>query len=110
MARVLVVEDDAQQLGMRCMVLRAAGHEVTAAQSPAAAIDSFRDHRPDIVVMDLRLPRISDGEDLLRGLGPDARVLVLTGAALQTPPLGAARVLKKPCSSQVLLRAIAEMA
>jgi len=55
MARVLVVEDDAQQLGMRCMVLRAAGHEVTAAQSPAAAIDSFRDHRPDIVVMDLRL-------------------------------------------------------
>lgn len=110
MARVLVVDDDAQQLGVRCMLLESAGHEVSGAQSAEAALDAFRRRPPEVVVMDLRLPEVSDGEGLLRDLGPDARVLVLTGLRLNAPPAGAARVLRKPCSSQTLLRAVAELA
>jgi FixJ family two-component response regulator len=110
MARVLVVDDDAQQLGLRCMLLETAGHEVAAAQSAAAALDSYRERRPHVVVMDLRLPRVADGVGLLSDLGADARVVVLTGMGLESLPAGAARLLKKPCSSQALLRAIAELA
>ena len=110
MARVLVVEDDAAQLDLRCMVLKKAGHEVARADSAASARKSFREWRPQVVIMDLKLPRLADGVDLARELGGDARVLVLTGARLDDPPEGAARLLKKPCSSGVLLRTIAELA
>lgn len=111
MRRVLVVDDDAAQLNVRCLVLRNAGYEVASAPSPADAMASYRTSRPDVVVMDLKLPRIEDGIGLLHDLGPDARVVVLTGA--KVPPNAVsdgARVLKKPCSCESLLRVIAELA
>jgi CheY-like chemotaxis protein len=111
MGRLLVVDDDSEQLDVRCLVLRNAGHDVASALSAAAALESFETRRPDLVIMDLRLPRVEDGMRLLRELGAEARVVVLTGSRLQDGSVpGAARVLKKPCSSKTLLRAIAELA
>jgi two-component system NarL family response regulator len=45
-----------------------------------AAIEQYRQHRPDIVLMDLRLPGIGGVEAIrrIRGEFPDARVIVLT--------------------------------
>ncbi len=110
MARLLVVDDDAEQLGLRCLVLRNAGHDVVPAQSRTAALASFQAHRPDLVVMDLRLPRTEDGLELLQDLGAEARVVVLSGAGVEGAVDGAARVLKKPCSLRTLLRVVSELA
>jgi DNA-binding NarL/FixJ family response regulator len=50
------------------------------AATGAEAIQQFRQHRPDVTLMDLRLPDISGIDALIaiRGENPDARVVMLT--------------------------------
>jgi DNA-binding NarL/FixJ family response regulator len=53
---------------------------VAQAANAVEAIDEFRNHRPDITLMDLRLPG-SNGTDILiaiRGEFPQARIIMLT--------------------------------
>ncbi|HTP87625.1 MAG TPA: response regulator [Bryobacteraceae bacterium] len=104
MATVLVVDDDADQLDLRAMALRGAGHTVLEAAdvASAAACDTA-----DLVVMDLRLPTIADGLRLIASLGSRAPIIVLTGGAAENLPV--ARVLRKPCRSRLLLDTIAEV-
>ena len=110
MARLLLVEDDAELLELQSLILRRAGHEVLSTQSAEAALKCFQARRPDVVIMDYRIPRPEDGAGLIRDLGPGVRVIVLSGASLKDTVEGAARVLRKPCSPRVLLQAIAELA
>lgn len=107
MARVLLVEDDPGQLEVREMLFQAAGHEVRTAATPEQARMIARDWQPGFVVTDLRLPAVEDGLSLIEELGSTVKVIVLTGARLDRPPTGAHRMLRKPCSSKVLLKAIA---
>lgn len=53
---------------------------VATASSGREGIDSFRQHRPDVALMDLRLPDLSGIDALIaiRTEFPDARVLMLT--------------------------------
>ena len=52
------------------------------AANGAEAISEFRRHRPDITLMDLRLPGINGTDTLIaiRGEYPDARIIMLTTA------------------------------
>src|SRR5215469_18629313 len=59
---------------------------VAQAGNGAVALEEFRRHRPDITLMDLRLPG-SSGTDALvaiRGEFPDARVIMLTSSGSET--------------------------
>jgi len=86
---------------------------VAEADNGALAIKLFREHRPDVVLMDGRLPGLSGVETLaaLRREFPDARVLMLSidegeedvYRALQA---GAAGYLPKATQLQELLKAI----
>jgi len=86
---------------------------VAEADNGALAIKLFREHRPDVVLMDGRLPGLSGVETLaaLRREFPDARVLMLSidegeedvYRALQA---GAAGYLPKATQLQELLQAI----
>jgi DNA-binding NarL/FixJ family response regulator len=53
---------------------------VSRAASGTEAIQEFREHRPDVTLMDLRLPDLSgiDAMIAIRGEFPDARVVMLT--------------------------------
>jgi DNA-binding NarL/FixJ family response regulator len=53
---------------------------VAEASSGREAVQGFRDHRPDITLMDLRLPDISgiDAMVAIRAEFPDARIIMLT--------------------------------
>src|ERR1700733_7150940 len=53
---------------------------VSQAASGAEAIQQYRQYRPDVTLMDLRLPDLSgiDAMIAIRGEFPDARVIVLT--------------------------------
>src|SRR5277367_3777233 len=44
------------------------------------ALEQFRNHRPDITLMDLQMPEVSgiDAISAIRGEFPDARIIVLT--------------------------------
>ena len=53
---------------------------VAEASNGREAIQQFRAHRPDIVLMDLQMPEMSglDAVSAIRGEFPDARIIVLT--------------------------------
>src|SRR5579871_1221290 len=79
--RVLIVEDDAA-LGLFLQKgLKLEGHEVAWVGDGIAALEQVEALQPDLMVLDLSLPR-KDGTEVLeemRGKYDDMAVLVLTG-------------------------------
>jgi DNA-binding response OmpR family regulator len=78
--RLLIAEDD-QALGLfLTRGLEADGHRVRVAHDGAAAVEAFRQDKPDLTILDLNLP-VKDGEQVLeeiRAIDSDLPVLVLT--------------------------------
>ncbi|BCJ66562.1 two-component system response regulator PhoP [Polymorphospora rubra] len=64
-ARLLVVEDDPNILELLSASLRFAGFDVATATSGSAAVAAAKDHRPDLVVLDVMLPDL-DGFEVIR--------------------------------------------
>jgi CheY-like chemotaxis protein len=60
MARVLVVEDQAENLDLMVYLLTAFGHEALVARNGAEGMSVVTRERPDLVVMDLQMP-VLDG-------------------------------------------------
>ena len=119
MARVLVADDNADTRDALALILRAAGHDVAGAGDGDEAIDRYRAHPPDILILDLLMPK-RDGFETLRILKsefPELRALVISGAwrvggrdALGSArELGAAVALLKPAEPKVVLRAVDEL-
>jgi two-component system OmpR family response regulator len=79
-ASVLVVDDEPNILELLSAALRLSGFAVTAADSGATAVASAREHRPDIVILDVMLPDFDGFEvaRMLRGLYERLPVLFLT--------------------------------
>lgn len=117
MPTVLLVEDDPSQLETRRLLLERAGYEVTCAATVEEASASLKTQHPDSVVMDLRLPKVSDGRRLIRQVrkaSPDIRIVVLSGYPEdleQAPEKGiVAEVLRKPLRSQRLIDTLRRLA
>jgi CheY-like chemotaxis protein len=110
---VLLVDDDAQQLAIRKLLLEAAGHQVAAAESAPEATRLLAELRPDLLLMDLRLPKLKDGLSLIRSVGERclaAKIIVLSGWTEDLCDLPeeqlVSRVLGKPIRHEHLLEAI----
>ena len=80
--RVLSVDDHPLlRAGITAIVNDAPDMQVVAqAATGQDAVEGFRAHRPDVTLMDLRLPDISgiDAMIAIRASAPDARVIILT--------------------------------
>jgi two-component system NarL family response regulator len=80
--RILVVEDHhVVRQGLVALLKTVPDVEVVAeAGDGQRAVELFREHRPDITIMDLRLPKMSGVEAItaVRREFPSARVIVLT--------------------------------
>jgi two-component system, response regulator PdtaR len=113
MCRLLVADDDVQQLGIRKLLLEAAGHEVAVADNAPETRRLLVELRPDVLVMDLRLPKLNDGLSLIRCVdeqGLAAKIIVLSGWPEELCDLPeeklVCRVLGKPIRNGYLLEAI----
>ena len=85
---ILVAEDEALAAMAIEEELLAEGYEVVLAADGQAALEAAQARRPDLLLTDLRMPRL-DGAGLilaLRAEMPDLPVVVMTGYA---PPGGA---------------------
>ncbi|MFN3326257.1 MAG: response regulator [Bryobacteraceae bacterium] len=115
MPRVLLVDDDADQLEIRRLLLERAGHQVWAASGVEEARRLSEENRLELVVMDLHLPEAGDGVRLIRHVRealPGVRIVVLSGwteALVGTPEARMVdHVLRKPVRSGELLRLVAQ--
>ena len=82
MARILVVEDEADLRDVLEYNLTTAGHEVLLAATAAEGLQQAREGRPDLVLLDLMLPDMS-GTEVCRAIKSDpttrqTRVVIVT--------------------------------
>ena len=78
--RVLVVDNDAEQVDLLCAVLKREGYDVEGFTSGAAAVEALVSAEPAVVLTDLRMDGM-DGLALLREVrerAPGARVILMT--------------------------------
>jgi CheY-like chemotaxis protein len=73
MARVLVVEDQAENLELMVYLLQAFGHQTLTAGNGAEGVAAVTKDRPDLVVMDLQMP-VMDGYEAAKLLKADPAV------------------------------------
>ncbi len=69
-ARVLVIEDNRDNLDLMVYLLRAFGHAVSSATDGEKGLALAMDERPDLIVCDLHIPRL-DGFEVARRLKVD---------------------------------------
>jgi DNA-binding NtrC family response regulator len=116
--RILVVDDDANIRATVRMCLETDGYAVIHANDGAIALDKIRRESPDLVLLDLAMPRM-DGIALLQAFGrewrlPPARVIVMTAhgsvrTAVQAIRLGASDYLEKPFTPDDLRLSVASV-
>ncbi len=93
MARILVVDDDRGMQDLLEIMLTRAGYQVTTADDGAAALNLIGKKPFDLVITDLKMPRV-DGIDLLKGIkekAPATAVILLTAFASGETALAAMR-------------------
>jgi PAS domain S-box-containing protein len=112
--QILVLDDDAVHGGSVRELLTLRGYRAESTTDTAAAMQRLRDHRVDILVLDINMPRIT-GIDVLEFLAREqiaVTTIVLSGekdVASITPilRLGAYDYLPKPYQPQQLLTSVA---
>jgi DNA-binding response OmpR family regulator len=70
MARILIAEDEPDIRELVAFTLRFAGHEVTATSNGEEALNQASVILPDIIIMDVRMPRMT-GYDACRAMKKD---------------------------------------
>ena len=101
LTRILVVDDELSSLKFISHFLRKEGYEVTEANDGAEAIELIDNSRFDLVLSDVRMPRV-DGVALalhVRSRRPTIPIILMTGAPFNpSPALGSTL----PCLSKPL--------
>jgi two-component system CheB/CheR fusion protein len=116
--RVLVVDDDADNLESIAMLLGVLGHEVATATDGLQALEATKTFRPDVVLLDIGLPNL-DGYEVAERIraqqnGAPIRLVAITGWSRDDEQLRAKRAgfdhhLTKPVDPKRLESLIASM-
>ena len=112
---MLLVEDNEDNRIIYCTVLRHLGYEVIEAQDGVQAVELARTVRPDLILMDISIPRM-DGWQATRILRDDPRtstipIIALTAHALaddreRGSEVGFSSYLAKPIEPRVVVAEI----
>jgi two-component system, OmpR family, response regulator MprA len=116
LTRVLIVEDDPWIQWMIADDLADRGYEIMTARDGVEALERIGVARPDVIVLDLMLPRL-DGWKLTRTYqtatnGEVIPIVVVSAARsseLLHPSDGVRRVLAKPFDMEELARTVAQL-
>ncbi len=107
--RILVVDDESSHRQMIEAVLSAEGYEISQADDGQTAIVAVEDRFYDLVIMDIRMPKISGIEALkkIKAISPGIPVIIMTayasvGNAVEALKSGAYDYLIKPLDIEEL--------
>ncbi|MEK7440806.1 MAG: response regulator transcription factor [Chloroflexota bacterium] len=109
MKTILVVDDEPKMIKIARDYLAQAGYNVITASDGAAAVSASRTAKPDLIVLDLGLPKL-DGLDVTRAIRKDSNVpiIMLTARGEESDKLvglelGADDYMTKPFSPKELV-------
>lgn len=112
---VLVVDDEPNIVLSLEFLIRQAGFEVRVARDGEAALQAMADHTPDLVLLDVMLPR-RDGYDVCQAIrrNPDwkhVRIIMLTARGREIEKekglaLGADEYITKPFSTREVVERV----
>jgi two-component system, OmpR family, response regulator MtrA len=115
---VVVADDEDDILELVTTIIERAGHRVVPVRDGAAALAAVRERRPDLVVLDISMPKV-DGLEVLRLLRSDDEtselpVLLLSARAQEDDvrlgfATGASAYVKKPFSPGELSRRVDDL-
>ena len=108
-SRILVVDDEPSHRKMIEAVLSAEGYEISQADDGQTAIVAVEDRFYDLVIMDIRMPKISGIEALkkIKAISPGIPIIIMTayasvGTAVEALKSGAYDYLIKPLDIEEL--------
>lgn len=110
MATILIVDDKEMMRDSLSLAVNRAGHKAITTEDPSQALDLIRQHRPAVVITDLKMPKM-DGIELLTKIKadqPDLPVILMTAfatisTAVQAMKFGAFDYVQKPFESDEIL-------
>jgi len=110
MEKILIVDDEINQLNIMASILKSEGHITEIATNVDSALEIISDFRPNVVLTDLKMEGKS-GLDLIEKISKDSfrpEVLVITAfgtvdTAVKAMKLGAFNYLVKPIDREVLV-------
>ena len=112
---ILCVDDDMDVLNYLSLTLQAEGFFVIQAATAEEGLKKYREHSPDLVIVDLMMEEVDSGAQLckeLRALQNKAPVYVLSSVGddmhetIDTQELGVSGVFQKPLDKNTLLKVI----
>ena len=107
---ILLIDDEQSLIETLTVLLKGEGYEVISELTGVGGVKAFKEHGPDLVLTDVRMPRMSGIEVLeeIRGTNPDTAVVLMTAqaslqSAIQAVNLGATHYVQKPFENDELL-------
>lgn len=114
---ILVVDDEPALLRLMEFVLARQGHAMLTATNGEEALEMAREHRPDLIVLDIMMPRL-DGYQVVESLRADAElsaipIIMLSAKAQQEDinrgvEVGVDKYITKPFSPEELAEVVTE--
>lgn len=107
---ILVVDDDADLLENTAFMIKGMGHDVFTAKDGDDGVTKYKDVKPDLTFMDIRMPKM-DGYDAffkIKQHDSDAKVILITAynqdekKYLKAKSLGLIEAIPKPYSFEIL--------
>jgi UDP-3-O-acyl N-acetylglucosamine deacetylase len=113
MPTILIVDDEPGILTMVSGILQDEGYTTVTTGSGAQALELFREHRPEVVLLDIWLPDVDGLEALesIRSIEPTAAVVMMSGhgttpTAVKAIKMGAHDYLEKPLEYDQVVGAV----
>jgi CheY-like chemotaxis protein len=116
MARILIVEDSADERQALADLLAAVPHEVCAAPNGKTVLALLRERPCDLVIVDMIMPEMDGVETILavRRKYPDLKIMAVSGGGVAgfdkylnlSRQLGVQQFLPKPFTNDEMLRAV----
>jgi len=111
--KILVVDDEEPVREMLVTYLETEGYDVSTADSGVSALPAIEDFKPQVVLLDIRMPDM-DGLQCLRSImkrNPDIAVVMMSGfvseqIARKTLEIGAFDYINKPISFEHLMKVL----
>ena len=92
MSRILVVDDDPEFVEITRMILESEGYEIVSASDGKQAMETMREDKPDLVLLDVMMSSVLDGLNVCHEMhdDPDLRdvPIIMVSCIITSPHAG----------------------